>query len=126
MYNVGSHLGGWAMRRWIAVMLLIMSTLTASADNKDKGTTTLKDVQPAGETNTKDKKKQQYDFIFDASGHHYTCRTGPKTSVKATDFVVGKDVKYELNGDKGKLKNMSGKEVKCTVVRVEGVSAPKQ
>ena len=111
------------MRRWIAVLFLTMCTLTASAD-KDKGTTTLKDVQPAGTTDTKDKKKQQYDFIFEASGHHYTCRTGPKTSVKATDFVVGKDVKYELNGDKGKLKSMSGKEVKCTVVRVEGASAP--
>ncbi|HTS57255.1 MAG TPA: hypothetical protein VMH03_06890 [Terriglobales bacterium] len=113
------------MRRSIAVMLLTMCTLTASAE-KDKGTTTLKDVQPAGETNTKDKKKQQYDFIFEASGHHYTCRTGPKTSVKATDFVVGKDVKYELNGDKGKLKSTTGKEVKCTVVRVESLSTPKQ
>jgi len=111
------------MRRWIAVLFFTMCTLTASAD-KDKGTTALKDVQPAGTTDTKDKKKQQYDFIFEASGHHYTCRTGPKTSVKATDFVVGKDVKYELNGDKGKLKSMSGKEVKCTVVRVEGASAP--
>jgi len=113
------------MRRWIAVMLLTMCTLTASADKKDKGTTTLKDVQPAGETNTKDKKKQQYDFIFEASGHHYTCRTGPKTSVKATDFVVGKDMKYQLDGDKGKLKSMTGKEVKCTVVRVEGLPATK-
>ena len=28
----------------------------------------------------------------------------PKTSVKATDFVVGRDVTYELRGDKGKLK----------------------
>jgi len=111
------------MRRWIAVLFLTICTLTAFAD-KDKGTTTLKDVQPAGTTDTKDKKKQQYDFIFEASGHHYTCRTGPKTSVKATDFVVGKDVKYELNGDKGKLKSMNGKEVKCTVVRVEGASAP--
>ena len=113
------------MRRWIAVLLLTMYTLSASAE-KDKGTTTLKDVQPAGTTNTKDKKKQQYDFIFEASGHHYTCRTSPKTSVKATDFVVGKDVKYEVDGDKGKLKNQNGKEVKCTVVRVEGLSAPKQ
>ena len=113
------------MRRWTAVVLLMMCTLAASAA-KDKGTTTLKDVQPAGTTDTKNKKKQQYDFIFEASGHHYTCRTGPKTSVKATDFVVGKDVTYELNGDKGKLKSTTGKELKCTVVRVEGVSAPQR
>ena len=49
-----------------------------------------------------------------------------ETSVNATDFVVGGDVKYGIDGDKGKLKNTSGKEVKCTVVRVEKISAPKQ
>ena len=114
------------MRRWIALMCLVMCALAASAAKKDKGTTTLKDVQPAGTTDTKDKKKQQYDFIFEASGHHYTCRTSPKTSVKATDFVVGRDVTYELDGDKGKLKTTIGKEVKCTVVRVEGLSAPQR
>jgi hypothetical protein len=113
------------MRRWIAVLLLTICTLPASAA-KDKGTTALKDVQPAGTTDTKDKKKQQYDFIFEASGHHYTCRTSPKTSVKATDFVVGRDVKYELDGNKAKLKNAAGEEVKCTVVRVEGLSAPQR
>ena len=112
------------MRRWIAVLLLTMSPLAASAAKKDTGTTTLKDVHPAAITNAKDQKKQQYDFIFEASGHHYTCRTSPKTSVKATDFVVGRDVKYEIDGDKAKLKNTAGEEVKCTVVRVEGLSAP--
>jgi hypothetical protein len=113
------------MQRWIAVLLLIMVvTLTASAAKKDAGATILKDVQPAGTTNTKEKKKQQYDFIFEASGNHYTCRTSPKTSVKAVDFVVGSDVRYEVDGDKGKLKTTAGKEVKCTVVRVEKISAP--
>ena len=115
------------MRRWIAVLFLtIACSLTSSAAKKDSGTTTLKDVQPAGTTDAKDKKKQQYDFIFEASGNHYTCRTSPKTSVKATDFVVGGDVKYEVDGDKGQLKTTSGKQVKCTVVRVEKISAPKQ
>ena len=114
------------MRRWIAVQLwTLVGSLTASAAKKDAGATTLKDVQPAGTTDTKEKKNQQYDFIFEASGNHYTCRTSPKTSVKAHDFVVGSDVKYELDGDKGKLKTTAGKEVKCTVVRVEKVSAPK-
>jgi hypothetical protein len=115
------------MRRWIAVLLMtVVVDLTASAAKKDTGTTTLKDVQPAGTTDTKDKKKQQYDFIFEASGNHYTCRTSPKTSVKAIDFVVGSDVKYEVDGDAGKLKTTAGKQVKCTVVRVEKVSEPKQ
>jgi hypothetical protein len=110
------------MRRWIGGALLVTCALTASAAKKQTGTTTLKDVQPAGTTNTKDQKKQLYDFTFDASGHHYICRTSPKTSVKATDFVVGSDVKYELDGDKGKLKTAAGKDLKCTVVRVEAVS----
>ena len=115
------------MRRWIAVLLMmVVVDLTARAAKKDAGTTTLKDVQPAGTTDTKDKKKQQYDFIFEASGNHYTCRTGPKTSVKAIDFVVGSDVKYEVDGNEGKLKTTAGKQVKCTVVRVEKVSGPKQ
>jgi hypothetical protein len=114
------------MRRWIGVLLLMIAcSLTSSAAKKDSGTTTLKDVQPAGTTD-KENKKQQYDFVFESSGNHYTCRTNPNTSVKATDFVVGSDVKYEVNGNKGELKSTSGKEVKCTVVRVEKVSTPKQ
>jgi hypothetical protein len=112
------------MGRWMAVLLLTMvGVLPASAAKKNAGATTLKDVQPAGTTDTKEKKNQQYDFIFEASGNHYTCRTSPKISVKAIDFVVGADVKYELDGDKGKLKTTAGKEVKCTVVRVEKASA---
>ena len=115
------------MQRWIAVLLLTMvGALVASAGNKDAGATTLKDVQPAGTTDAKDKKNQQYDFIFEASGNSYTCRTSPKTSVKAVDFVVGSDVRYELDGDKGKLKTTAGKKVECTVVRVERVSTPQQ
>lgn len=113
------------MHRWIAVMLLMIGVLTASAAPKEQGTTTLNDVQPAGTTDKKDKKNQQYDFTFETSGNHYTCRTSPKTSIKATDFVVGSDVKYQLDGDKGKLKTSAGKEVKCTVVRVEKISTPK-
>ena len=53
------------MKRWIALLLLTMvGALTASAAKKDEGTTTLKDVQPAGTTDAKDKKNQQYDFVF--------------------------------------------------------------
>jgi hypothetical protein len=115
------------MRRLIAVLLLSMvGVLAARAAQKDTGTTTLKDVQPAGTTDTKQKKKQQFDFIFEASGNHYTCRTHPKTSVKASDFVVGSDIKYEVKGDKSKLKTMAGKKVECTLVRVEKRAGPGQ
>jgi glycerol-3-phosphate cytidylyltransferase-like family protein len=112
------------MSKWIAVLLWMMPSVTASAANKTAGTTVLKDLQPAGTTDTKDKKNQQYDFVFEVSGNRYTCRTSPKASLKATLFVVGSDVKYEIDEDKAKLKNTAGKDAKCTVVRVEKVSNP--
>ena len=107
------------MRRWMAIMFVIVSFLPASAAKKDAGTTTLKDVQPAGTPNSKDKQKQQYDFSFDSPTHRYTCRTGEKTKINAVDFVVGSDVKYEVDGSNGKLKTTEGKQVKCTLVLVE-------
>ena len=113
------------MTRLMALLIVLITlTLSATADKKNKGTTSLKDLQPAGTTDTKDKKNQQYDFSFIGSGNQYTCRTSPKTKIKATDFVVGSDMKYEVDGDKGKLKSTSGKEVKCTVVRVERAATP--
>lgn len=111
------------MRRSMAMLLLIVvGALPASAAKKEKGTTTLKDVQAAGTTDNKN-KNQQFDFIFDASGMSYVCRTSHKSEVKATDFVVGTNLTYELDEHKGKLKNESGKQVKCTVVRVEKLPA---
>jgi len=107
------------MYRWITVLLLIAASVTPSAAKKATGATTVKDLQPTGTTDSKDKKHQQYDFTLEVTGNRYTCRTSPKTSLKATDFVVGSDVKYEIDQDKAKLKSTDGKEVKCTVVRVE-------
>jgi len=112
------------MSKWMAVLLLIMASVTPSMAKKDKGSTTLKDIQPAGTTDKKDKKNQQYDFFFEVSGNRYTCRTSPKKNLKATDFVVGSDLKYEIDEDKAKLKSTGGKEAKCTVVRVEKASTP--
>jgi hypothetical protein len=43
--------------------------------------------------------------------------------VKATEFPVGSNVNYEIDNDKVKLKNSSGKEAKCTVMRVEQLPA---
>ncbi len=106
------------MRILIALTLLTMLNLPGIAAVKDSGTTTLKEVQPAGMTNKK-QKHQQYDLSFaSASGKEYTCRTTQKTSVKATDLVVGSSVTYEVNGDKGKVKTAGGKQVSCTIVRV--------
>jgi hypothetical protein len=109
------------MRKLNAVLLVVsICALTATAE-KQKGITNLKDVQPAGITDKKN-KNQQYDFTFDAVGMHYTCRSSHKDSVKVTDFVVGTDVNFEVNGNKAKLKNTAGKKVDCTVVRVEKAS----
>ena len=43
------------MRKWLAAALFMLAVLPANAD-KIKGMTTLSDVQPAGTTDTKDKK----------------------------------------------------------------------
>ena len=110
------------MRKWTLILFVLAFTLPASAA-KQKGTASLRDFQPAGTTDKKN-KTQQFDFTFDAAGNEYVCRT--KDKMKATDFVVGNDVSYELDNDKVKLKNPSGKEAKCTVVRVEKqAGAPK-
>ena len=100
----------------VFLVLILVCTLQLSAGSKQKGTATLKDLQPAGTTDKKN-KTQKFDISFAAAGNHYTCRT--KDKIKATDFVVGHDVSYELDKDKVKLKNPSGEEAKCTVVRVE-------
>jgi hypothetical protein len=39
--------------------------------------------------------------------------------MNATDFVVGASLKYEIDGNKGKLESMEGKKVECKIVRVE-------
>jgi uncharacterized protein YcfJ len=110
------------MRKGYSGALLMMAiAITAAAGSKIEGTTTLKDFQPTGTTD-KTHKHQQYDLSFAASGKQYTCRTNEKQSLKATDFVVGSDVKYEIGGNKGKLKSASGKQVECTIVRVAELS----
>jgi hypothetical protein len=111
------------MRRSIALTVLTMITLSAVAATKDSGTTTLREVQPAGTTDKK-QKHQRYDLSFVSStGMDYTCRTGEKTSVKATDFIVGSTVNYKINGDKAKVKTSAGKEVSCVIVRVAHAAA---
>ena len=110
------------MRKFnLVVVLLLGCSLTLSAGGKQKGSITLKDMQPAN-TPDKNNKNQMYDFQFVNAGNNYTCRTNRDTKLKATDFVIGENMKFELDGDKVKLKNQSGKEVKCVVVRVEKVA----
>jgi len=112
------------MRKGYTIALLVMAfAVTAAAGSKIEGTTTLKDFQPAGTTDKKTHKNQQYDLSFAASGKQYTCRTIEKESLKATDFVVGSEVTYEISGNKGKVKSASGKKAECTVMRVAELPA---
>jgi len=110
------------MRKSVALTILAMVTACAFAASKDSGSTTLKDVQPVGVTDKKH-KHQQFDLSFDTPvGREYTCRTPEKTSVKATDFIVGSSIRYQVDGDKGKVKGANGKQLSCTIVRVANVS----
>ena len=104
----------------------LFSGVLAFAANKESGSTTLKDVQPAGTTDKKH-KKQQFDLTFTGSKNDYTCRTNENEKVKATDWVVGTTINYKINGNKGEMKNtQTGKNVKCTLVRVAAFTAPPQ
>ena len=111
------------MRKWNVVPLLVlMCALTANAGSKQKGTATLKDLQPTGTTDKKH-KNQQYDITFDAAPHEYVCRTAEKTKLNATDYIVGNNITYEIDSNKAKIKNSAGKEMKCTIVRVADVAS---
>jgi hypothetical protein len=113
------------MRKGSTIALLVMTfAMTAAAGSKVEGTTTLKDFQPAGTTDKKTHKHQQFDLSFVAEGKQYTCRTNEKESLKATDFVVGSGVDFEISGTKGKVKSASGKKAECTVMRVAESPAP--
>lgn len=109
--------------RTLALAFLVMAmTVPALADKKIQGTTVLKDSQPTGMPG-KDQKHQAYDLSFSTTDKVYTCRTDPNKSMNATDFVVGGSVKYEIDGNKAKIKTTEGKQVECKIVRVEAVAA---
>jgi len=108
-----------------AFTVILLSGLTFAA-NKQSGTTTLKDVQPAGTTDKKH-KKQQYDLTFTTPNNEFTCRSNENRKMEATQFVVGSTISYQIKGNKGEVKNsQSGKSVKCTVVRVAHLTSPSQ
>jgi hypothetical protein len=111
------------MRKWNVVAALILMCAVSANAAKLKGSGTLKDVQPAG--TPEKKEKQQYDLTFVATANEYTCRTSEKEKFNAVNFVVGSTITYEISSNKAKLKNASGKEEKCTIVRVQATAAQK-
>jgi hypothetical protein len=109
----------------LTIIVLFLAILVFAA-NKESGSTTLKDVQPAGTTDKKH-KKQQFDLSFATSKNDYTCRTNENQKVRATDFVVGTTITFKVDGNKGQVKSTSsGKSAKCTLVRVAALTAPPQ
>jgi hypothetical protein len=104
----------------LAACLLFAISLPAFAAKKLEGKMTLKDLQPYGTTD-KEHKHQAYDLSFLTEGKHYTCRTDPKKSMNATDFVVGTEMNYKIDGNKAEIKTNEGKSVQCKIVRVEAV-----
>jgi hypothetical protein len=109
------------MRKVITAAILGIATFAATipaSAARLSGNTTLKDSQPTG-TKDKEHKHQAYDLSFVANGKGYTCRTDSGKSMNATDFVVGTDIKYEIDGEKAKIKTPQGKHVDCKIVRVE-------
>ena len=115
------------MRKTLALLgIVVFWTALALAANKESGSTTLTNVQPAGTTD-KQHKKQQFDLTFSGFRNEYTCRTNENQKVQATQFVVGTTVNYKIDGDKGEVKSTSsGKNAKCTLVRVAAISATPQ
>jgi hypothetical protein len=118
-YNAGQRAN---MRKRNVVLLVVLTVVFSAAarGDKQKGNGTLKDFQPAGTTDKKN-KTQQFDFTFDTADHEYTCRA--KSKIKAVDYPVGSQITYEIDNDKGKVKNTKGKETSCTIVRVEQLPA---
>ena len=115
------------MRKALALFVIVLFTASlALAANKESGSTTLTNVQPAGTTD-KQHKKQQFDLTFSGSRNDYTCRTNENQKVQATQFVVGTTVNYKIDGNKGQVKSTSsGKNVKCTLVRVAALTPASQ
>jgi hypothetical protein len=115
------------MHKLSTIGLLIAAMTLPAVAAKVEGTTILKDFQPAGVASKHDKhqKHQVFDLTFDAQGNEYICRTDSDKSVNPTNFVVGSNVSYEMDGKKVKIKTADNKKVGCKVVRV-AVLSPQQ
>src|SRR5579871_1536705 len=105
----------------IVGLAVLTLTLSGFAD-KMKEDTVLKEFQPFG-VKDKEHKHQAYDLTFEANGKAYTCRTDPKHSTNATDFVVGSPIHVEVDKQKVEIKTPQNKKVNCKVVRAEMIGA---
>jgi hypothetical protein len=104
----------------LCAAMLLGSGVAHAAKSWD--TATLTDVRPLAPPSNakKENKHQQYDLVVTDKGETYTCRYDGKGSFKPTEFPVGSNVRFQLNGQKGEVKNERGdSSAKCKIVRVE-------
>ncbi|MGI8771562.1 MAG: hypothetical protein ACR2JE_08995 [Acidobacteriaceae bacterium] len=107
----------------LLAMVAALSPASGRAYAKTWDTATLKDVQPLTAPSKHD-KHQGYDLSISDNGEVYTCRYDGKGSFKPTDYPVGSQVTFNLNGQKGKMRDMAGQhQVSCRVVRVESAGS---
>jgi hypothetical protein len=103
--------------RGLVCAAMLLGSGVAYAKSWDPATLT--DVQPLTAP-TKQNKHQGYDLLVTDKGQTYTCRYNGKGSFKPTDFPVGSQVQFKLNGQKGEVKNQAGNSnAKCAIVRVQ-------
>jgi hypothetical protein len=103
----------------VCTALLSLAALAASVTQS----ATLKDLQTVGST-TKKQKHQQYDFVVNTPTNEYVCRTKLGSSMKPTQFVVGSDVQFKVNGQKGEVWNSAGNHMGCGIVKVVAPNTP--
>jgi hypothetical protein len=110
------------LRSTVALLLGAVIASSPALGAKQIATAKLKDLQPVGSA-TKKQKKLQYDFFLDTGNHEYTCRSKLGATVKPTEFVVGSDMQFEINGQNGQVTSPEGKKAKCSIVRVADLTA---
>jgi len=114
------------MRKLTSIVLLTAAmAVPAFSAQKQEGNALLKDLQPTGvaDKHKKKSKHQVFDLTFDARGKEYICRTDADKSVNVTNFVVGSNINYEIDGKKVKIKTPEDKKVECQIVRVSLASS---
>lgn len=115
-------------KQMVVVVLTAAMAIPALGGSKQQGTATLKEFQPTGVPDQKSKhtKHQVFDLTFDAATNEYVCRTSGNKSTNASEFVVGTSVRYEIDGQKVKIKTPENKSLECKIVRASLASPANQ
>lgn len=107
------------MIKKIAVFSVFVSGLALA--QKAYETAKVGDVQlvPAAALRPSDQSMENYDIVLSTSENIYTCRYVRHFLYRPNDIVVGSEVKFRVDGGHGYIERESGKEVKCSIIRVQ-------